>query len=43
VPPTGVTGLIKPFIKRKTTDKVDRPAKKPKVVPPTVGETAPAT
>ena len=39
MPPKG-TGPLKPFIKRKTTDKVDCPAKKPKVVTgPTVEET----
>lgn len=44
VPLTKGTGLVKPFIKRKTTDKVDRPAKKPKVeIPTTVGEMPLAT
>ena len=37
--PTGVTSPIKLFIKRKTTDKVNRLMKKPKVVPHTIGET----
>ena len=40
MPSTRRTDPFKPFIKRKTTDKVDHPAKKPKVVTsPTVGET----
>ena len=43
MPPTGVTGPIKPFIKRKTTDKVNRPTKKPKMVPLTIEEMPPAT
>ena len=38
VPPKG-TGPLNPFIKRKMTDKVDCPSKKPKVVTgSTVGE-----
>jgi len=37
-------GPIKPFIKRKTTNKVNRPPKKPKeVITPTIGETSPST
>ena len=42
MPLTEVTGPIKPFIKRKMTDKVDCSTKKPKVVPPTIGETPPS-
>ena len=43
MPLAGGTGPIKPFIKRKMTDKVDHPAKKPKVViSPTVRETPPS-
>ena len=42
MPLTEVTGPIKPFIKRKMTDKVDCSTKKPKVVPPTIGEMPPA-
>lgn len=43
MPPPGVTGPIKPFIKRKKMDMVDRSAKKSKVVLPTVKETPLAT
>ena len=44
MPLTEGTGPFKLFIKRKTTDKVDCPAKKPKVViGPTGGETPPST
>ena len=44
MPPIEGMGLIKLFIKRKTTDKVNRPPKKPKeVITPTVGETSPFT
>ena len=43
VPPKG-TGPLNSFIKRKTTDKVDRPTKKPKVVTgSTIRETPPTT
>lgn len=41
VPPSGGTGPLKSFIKRKTTDKVNCPVKKPKVDRPTVRETPP--
>ena len=44
VPPTRGMGPIKQFIKRKMTDKVDRPPKKPKVlITPIVGETSLST
>ena len=43
MPPTRVTSPIKPFINRKPTDKVNRSAKKPKVVPPTIGDSPPTT
>ena len=43
VPPKG-TGPLNLFIKRKTTDKVNRPTKKPKVVTgSTIGEMPPTT
>ena len=44
MPPTGGKGPLKPFIKRKTTNKVDYLVKKPKVViVPIVRETPPTT
>ena len=44
VPPTRGTGLIKQFVKWKTTNKVTRPPKKPKVlITPIVGETSLST
>ena len=42
--PSKGKGLLNPFQKRKMTDKVDRPPKKPKVVTgSTIGEMPPIT